>query len=236
MLLHLVSDIHLEFGPCPTPPGGEVLVLAGDIHVGTYALDWIQKCLAIYDQVYYVLGNHEFYNHNMQKVQYEWAKIAAGYKNFEVLDDRVHAYDGVRFIGSTMWTAAIIYGMNDYQIIQHGNDILQPVHTQMMHHISAQWIEDALAQPWEGETVVITHHAPTPECVVPKFNGNKMNPCFHAHMNRTIAENDIKYWLHGHMHDSIFVEQDGTEIHCNPRGYAGYGANTGFRNPLVLEV
>ena len=93
-----------------------------------------------------------------------------------------------------------------------------------------------MAQPWGGETVVITHHAPVPECVVPKYAGQPLNECFHAHLNSMIEKNDIAYWFHGHMHDSIFIEQDGTCIVCNPRGYKAYGANHGFKNPLTLEL
>jgi Icc-related predicted phosphoesterase len=236
MKLHLLSDLHIEFGQCPLPPGGEVLVLAGDIHVGNRGSDWIEECLKIYDQVYYILGNHEFYNNDLGKVKHWWQEAAKYRDNFEVLDNHVHTYNDVRFIGTTLWTPTLQGGLNDYHIIHYAGHTLTPHDTQQFNMIAVQFLEDALAQPWDGETVVVTHHAPVPECVVPKYNGNMMNPNFHCYLNDMIANNDITYWLHGHMHDSIFIEQDGTCIVCNPRGYIDYGANTGWRNPCVLEV
>lgn len=236
MKLDLVSDVHLEFGNMPVPKGGEVLVLAGDIHVGLKALDWIEECLKRYDQVYYVLGNHEFYNHEYHSTVRAWLEIAGKHENLEVLHNMVHAYNGVRFLGTTLWTPALRYGLKDYIVIKYANRILEPSDTQALYYEAQQFLTDALAQPWAGETVVITHHAPVPECVVPKYAGDSLNENFHCNLNYMIAENDIAFWLHGHMHDSIFIEQDGTVIVCNPRGYVGYGANHGFQNPLTLEI
>ena len=236
MKLHVMSDLHLEFGDMKRPPGGEVLILAGDIHVGDKATDFIEDCLYDYDQVYYVLGNHEFYGCNMQRVRHWWQEAAKNRENFEVLDNTVHAYGGVRFIGTTQWTYAKDQGLSDYSLIGFANRILTLDDTVFLHREAKLFLEDTLAQPWSGETVVITHHAPIPECVVPKWQGNEANSHFHANLNYLMEEYDIAYWFHGHMHDSIFIEYEGTCVVCNPRGYYGHGANHGFRNPLEVEV
>lgn len=236
MKLHIMSDLHLEFGDCPLPPGGEVLILAGDIHVGTKASNWIEQCLRLYDQVYYVLGNHEFYNHEYHKVVSWWLEAAKYRDNFEVLHNQVHAYDGVRFIGTTLWTPSLRRGLNDYNYIGFNNRILNPQDTAAMYLEAARFLEDTLTMPWQGKTVVITHHAPIPECVVPKYAGDSLNASFHANLNSMIEDNDIAVWVHGHMHDSIGFTYHNTDIICNPRGYVGYGANFGFRNPYEHEV
>jgi len=236
MRIDLVSDLHLEFGDIVVPDGGDVLVLAGDIHVGDKASDWIDIALKRYDQVYYVLGNHEFYQREYHQVIDWWLEAAKYRENFEVLHNMVHAHGDVRFIGTTLWTYGDMPVLNDFYYIKYFNRLLTTNDTRMFHYDAIKFLEDALAQPWGGKTIVVTHHAPVANCVVPKYNGDPINCMFHANLEDIIRENDIAYWFHGHMHDSIYLEQHGTKIVCNPRGYKGYGSNTGFRNPFTVEI
>ena len=69
MKLHLYSDIHKEFETKNNifmPPGGDVLILAGDVCVADDfnqdTLAWFQEVSERYEQVFYVLGNHEHYH------------------------------------------------------------------------------------------------------------------------------------------------------------------------------
>jgi len=61
MKVHILNDLHIEFEDF-TPPGtdADVVVLAGDIGVGTGALPWIERCFPT-RPVIYVPGNHELY-------------------------------------------------------------------------------------------------------------------------------------------------------------------------------
>jgi hypothetical protein len=44
MRLHVLGDLHLEFGSIDIPPtAADVVVLAGDIDVGTKGLPWIES-------------------------------------------------------------------------------------------------------------------------------------------------------------------------------------------------
>ena len=46
MRLHNISDLHLEFEAVDTPPAdADVVVLAGDVDVGTNGLAWIRSQL-----------------------------------------------------------------------------------------------------------------------------------------------------------------------------------------------
>ena len=61
MKLHILSDLHLEFGPFEPPPtDAQVVILAGDIHVRTLGITWARKTFP-HQEVIYVAGNHEFY-------------------------------------------------------------------------------------------------------------------------------------------------------------------------------
>ena len=121
MKITVVDDLHLEFG-YQELPGGEVLILAGDIaekrsiskalhstkpfphDVGDYPCwDFFEVECAKYEKVFYVLGNHEHYHNHLDKTVDDIKSLLAGY-NITVLEDDCEEYKGVLFVGSTLWT------------------------------------------------------------------------------------------------------------------------------------
>lgn len=242
--LHIMSDIHLEFGPIefdlPPKDKTNILILAGDIGVGTGAKDFILKMCDHYDAVIYVFGNHEFYYHQINDVRWRWDEIAQYVYNLYILDNSCAFFEGLRIIGATLWTDTrdplMQFRLNDYNCILTGTGRLTVEDTYRMNQKHVEGIETYLRMPFEGRTIVVTHHAPIQECVVAKYNGNPLNPCFHNNLNELIKANDIDYWIHGHMHDSINLVYEGTEIICNPRGYKGHCLNMGFRDDLFIEA
>ena len=80
MKVQYMSDLHLEFADMPIPDvAGDVLVLAGDIHVGANAIPWIEQCAHVFKDVIYVLGNHEYYGQKMWKLPDAIQASLAGY-------------------------------------------------------------------------------------------------------------------------------------------------------------
>lgn len=125
MKIHLVSDLHLEFADL-TLPGGDILVLAGDIleaknlkpsmynpdmvltpgersdrRPDRYARFMIEEC-AKYREVVMVMGNHEYYHGKLWKT-YEQLAINLP-DNVTLLENQTHEIDDVVFIGATLWT------------------------------------------------------------------------------------------------------------------------------------
>lgn len=116
----VVSDLHLETG-YQELPGGEVLILSGDIcearslatefrrtrlveHTpGDYPyVDFFNIECAKYDQVFYVPGNHEHYRGRFDKTANVLRDIMPD--NIKVMDRDVFEYRGIMFMGATMWT------------------------------------------------------------------------------------------------------------------------------------
>ena len=65
MQLYVASDIHIEFEDFVPPTiDADVVVLAGDIGVGTSGVEWAARH---YPElcVIYVPGNHEYYDHDV---------------------------------------------------------------------------------------------------------------------------------------------------------------------------
>ena len=65
MKLHILSDLHTEFADfSPPETDADVVVLAGDIGVGTGGIDWAARQLPVLP-VIYVPGNHEYYRQDI---------------------------------------------------------------------------------------------------------------------------------------------------------------------------
>ena len=71
MKIRILSDLHLEFFEWTPPPvEADVVVLAGDIHVGVRGLEWAQARFPSTHIVY--AGNHEFYGARLHEMLTEW--------------------------------------------------------------------------------------------------------------------------------------------------------------------
>jgi hypothetical protein len=114
MRIQLASDLHLELlrrwpHECLiTPaPGAELLVLAGDIHRGPRA---IERFALWPVPVLYLAGNHEYYDSQWEPLRSD-LRLAADGTAVRFLDNDVFTLDGVRFLGSTLWTDYTLSGI-----------------------------------------------------------------------------------------------------------------------------
>lgn len=88
--------------------------------------------------------------------------------------------------------------MNDYRLIRVSSDgfrRLQPRDTVALHRADLAWLEAQLAAPFEGETVVVTHHAP-----IPPDPAQDMDASYGSDLTALIERHRPKAWLFGHTH------------------------------------
>ena len=253
MKLHVLSDLHLsQAGFEPPDTDADVVVLAGDIARPREAIAWARR---FRQPVLYVAGNHEFYGASMDATRRLLHALCAG-SNIHVLDDEELTLHGVRFLGSTLWTDFNVFGqgpardtgveaasrfMRDFQRIRlhdEGDTLLTPEHSAALFQSHAQWLQQRLAESHAGPTVVITHHAPSPRSIHPRFAGAPVNVCFVSDAEYLLGADRVQLWVHGHTHDSFDYEVAGTRVVCNPRGYLREGRqeNASFDPALVIEI
>lgn len=253
MKLNILSDLHLGQGAIAAPrTDADVVVLAGDIGRPEQAVAW---AVGLDKPVLYVPGNHEFYGASIAGTVAKLKALCAG-TNVHVLHDEQQVIGGVRFLGSTLWTDFLLSGdgegraaaveealrsMRDYSRIWLDDGLLQrfsPADSASLFQRHSAWLGHQLAQPHDGATVVITHHAPSPASIHPRFAGSPLNACFVSRADHLAGGERVQLWIHGHTHDSFDYDLNGTRVLCNPRGYArdGVNENARFDPQLVVEV
>lgn len=230
MQLHILSDLHIEsteFDPPAT--GADVVILAGDIHNGTQGLEWAAAGFPR-QRVLYVPGNHEYYDGELRSGMAALASAARGL-GIELLDNTQTEIDGVRFLGATLWTDFCLDGAErrgeimqlsrpyivDFRAIRDGDRLFTPEASVRLHEESRKWLSERLAERYPGPTVVITHHAPHPLSVHPRFAKHPANGGFVSNLEDFMGSAVL--WIHGHTHNSFDYSVKGTRVVCNPRGY-----------------
>lgn len=99
---------------------------------------------------------------------------------------------------------------------------------------SQAWLRQALAQPFQGPTVVVTHFAPTLASADPRYGMTAGTAGFCNALDDWLPQ--ARLWLHGHLHCPVDTVQAGCRIVANPLGYAKKGEQQGFRPGLLLEI
>lgn len=256
MKLNILSDLHLSCGILEIPRSdADVVILAGDIARPQDAVNW---ALGFDKPVLYVPGNHEFYGSSLGATVSQLKALCVG-TPIQVLDCDEVILQGVRFLGATLWTDFLLLGegesrtlamrqaqdlIRDFKRIHlddHDGDpqsLFTPEACAALSQAQAHWLECRLAQVHAGPTVVITHHAPSPQSIHPRFAGSVLNTCFVSDLERLAGKDRAQLWIHGHTHDSFDYQIEGTRVVCNPRGYAkeGVNENPSFDSNFLVEV
>lgn len=237
-------------------PKADILVLAGDIHSGPVVIDWVRQHFTI--PTILVLGNHESYGHELFRTIAFNREKARGTNGQIIVLERAtwhcHHFAGqrLRFIGATLWTDFQLDGtpsqsmaiaqkrIEDFRAIQIERGYkLRPLRasdTVRLHNHSKAFLERELAQPFDGATIVITHHAPSRRSIDPAHQRNPLNPAFASDLEPLIGRYEPTLWIHGHLHHSLDYHVAKTRVVCNPRGYSPAQLNPDFDPGFAVQI
>ena len=98
--IHILSDLHLEFEDYFPSVEADIVILAGDIHVGTGGFSWAREKFPD-SEIIYVAGNHEFYHYTYQTLLEQFRIEAKKYQIHFLEKDKI-VLNGMRFLGCTM--------------------------------------------------------------------------------------------------------------------------------------
>ena len=244
MKISYMSDIHLDvgFGGIPLP-GGDILIVAGDlIEVRNtkdeqhYNKDHFHQFLGEckkYQKVFYVMGNHEYYWHIFPNAITDMREQLKG-SNVELLQEQITAILPEWFIiGCTLWTdykmgnpvamnIARTY-MNDHHCIKTPTyRKFSPADAHADNIRSKAYLKTEVEKFKDKNLIVVTHQSPSFRSCAPRWRiTGDINFAYHnSDLDQWIMDSpQIKYWIHGHTHDSHDYLLGNSRVLCNPRGY-----------------
>ena len=240
--INYFSDIHLEFGRLERPEtNADLVIAAGDIGVGRQGINWLK---GINKPVIYIAGNHEFYTHEYRRTL-NMLRNTCMNSNVYFLEKNVLIMEGIRFLGCTLWTDLLSQGekntnklstrLNDFRNIRFKDDLFNPAIFTRLHRSSLLWLENELDEPFDGKTVVITHHAPVP-LSWHETNNELKKIAYCNSLHEIISTYDISAWFHGHIHSQNDYQVLGTRILSNTRGYKNRKEIKNFDLNKVVDI
>jgi predicted phosphodiesterase len=259
--LHLEVHPNLRIEP---HPAADLLVLAGDIGsyqdgsqilAPDFGLARFSPRHGWPTPVVYVPGNHEYDADDFDIVH---ARLRALCEELDILwlERETCVIDGVRFCGTTLWADfdALVEpadGMTEVlrkrgKAMRAANFYLHKAATSRdgrpfladalrEHSLACQaWLVNALAEPFHGTTVAVTHFAPTLASADPRYGLTPGTAGFCNSLDALLPKAQL--WLHGHLHCPFDYVKAGCHVVANPLGYAGKGEQDGFQPQRLIEV
>ncbi|KAN0029841.1 hypothetical protein ACTA71_007978 [Dictyostelium dimigraforme] len=222
------SDIHLEMRNCLSdmtklkgiyefekkPNHRYFLALVGDIGSPIVKekllLEFLKLCSSQYERVFYIAGNHEYYNNRdmaIPDIIFKMRELISENQlsNVHFLDNQVYQLDEFKIIGSTLWSHVdeeheqVVSGcLNDYRVISVqleqmcGDDglpeksrTLKVSDTNRFHKRSVNFIKYHMGIRNKYDPAAIQNTGIPPPCIVlthhaPQFNDHK-NQTYTSH-------------------------------------------------------
>lgn len=248
--IQIMSDLHNDFGLKPIiRTDADIIVLAGDVDTIASAVPWI---LDVYKDtpVVYIAGNHEYYHSDILEIDDHLEK-SCNQANIYFLQNKMRVIDGIRFLGTTLWTDFHYNGhelrdyymkyakrnMTDFMIIKYDNKRFTPEKSFELHVDARNFLREHLAKMFDGRTVVVTHHGPFPGAISKNFLHSALNPAFVVDMSDLMLEYEPDLWIYGHTHGQFMDTYVGkTRVVSNPRGYPHESDNSPFIPDFTVNL
>lgn len=236
MNLQIFSDIHTDFLKDKkklwdvVTPKAPIAIVAGDIDAKEFEVT-VTEIASKFEKVFLCYGNHEWYHKDI-----EWRPdMSLIPKNVTILDRTSEEYQGVLFLGCTLWTdfknkdwvvmRSANDGINDFHVIRANNGgtrfTAEMAYEKHLHDKS--WLKTMIEQNRGKDIVIVTHFMPSYQCVhdMWKGSGNDMlNHYFSANCDDLLEMCEAKAWVNGHSHNKNWEMKLGsTTIWANPLGY-----------------
>ncbi len=201
--------------------------------------------------VLFVPGNHEYDGQDFEEAD---TRLRATCERLGItwLEREVVELLGTRFIGTTLWSdfdalgpasddnaatlgqqlkardkafRAANYYLKKNSATRQGLPMLADgIRDQAL--VCQQWLRNALAVPFDGNTVVVTHFAPSLHSADPRYGRTPGTAGFCNALDDLLPYAQL--WLHGHLHAPSDYTHQGCHVVANPLGYARKNEQVGF--------
>ncbi|MBY5431664.1 metallophosphoesterase [Rhizobium leguminosarum] len=246
-------------------PKADVCICVGDIANSIdESISFVLRVIEPRMEVILVLGNHDYYGSGIDFALDRARRLIEG-KRVGLLENQSLVLEDCRFIGATLWTdfsvsvgdddhvppeerrakalGLVPSQMMDFFSILHsderrpdGNGMVPINELLGRHRASRAFIDQELARPFDGRSIILTHHAPLMQSFDPNFFGDISNAAFASDLSDLIERRQPSLWIHGHIHKFRDYMFDKTRIICNPLGYHHERNYSGYRSNFVIEL
>ena len=190
----------------------DLVVLAGDIHNHAEGIRWAAQTFDPDTPIIYVPGNHEYYDGEFGALETAMRDAAASVDNLHYLNNAVWVAPSGRWrvLGTTLWTDFELFGASEAALAasfaacekvlldfrgpiqvawstdtaaNNGPARLFTVDDALaLHRHARAWLEQELAEPFDGTTIVVTHHAPHRASLAERYANDLASAGFINHL------------------------------------------------------
>lgn len=209
--------------------------------------------------VIFLPGNHEYdaldFDETHTRLRETCTRLGLIWLEREIVE-----LGGVRFVGTTLWsdfdalgpavndpTATVTrqlqardkafraanYYLRTTGTTRNGKPFLAEQVRALALECQA-WLEQALATPYAGMTVAVTHFAPSLRSADPRYGLTPGTAGFCNALDHLLER--VPLWLHGHLHAPSDYVHRGCRVLANPLGYAGKKEQLAFVPAMVIDT
>lgn len=253
--LWIMSDIHDDQNrdtlkhnlSLPDDVEADVCIIAGDIagRLSRMGRTWLEHQFRGMP-ILIVPGNHCFWKADLLE-EVDKFKESLQVDYIHILDGDATELAGTRFVGGVLWTDyqvsgnsaaakdAHLRGMRDFKKFKIGGagGKARPSDLEKEHWRIRTAIDQTLAIPYPGPSVVVTHHAPHPLSLTAGEVTADLDGAYASDMTELITRRAPELWIHGHIHTPRDYVVGETRIVCNPRGYRSF---VGLHQHKLIET
>lgn len=249
------ADVLILAGDIGSYQEGSMLVTQGDQDFGLARFSPRADLAAWPVPVFFVPGNHEYDGMPFEEAH---ARLQETCERLQItwLHRRVKVIKSVRLIGCTLWS--------DFEaLVPHQGPLTQQLKARekaeraadfylrktgttldgkpfLSDAVRAQaqadqaWLTQALSEPFEGVTVVVTHFAPSLKSADPRYGLTPGTAGFCNALDHLLPKANL--WLHGHLHCAHDYVHAGCRVVANPLGYARKNEQLAFEARKIWRV
>jgi Icc-related predicted phosphoesterase len=249
------ADVLILAGDIGSYQEGSMLVTQGDNDFGLARFSPRADLAAWPVPVFFVPGNHEYDGMPFEEAH---ARLQETCERLQItwLHRRVKVMNGVRWIGCTLWSdfEALVPQQGpltqqlkarekaeraaDFYLRKTGTTLDGKPFLSDAVRAQAQddqaWLTQALSEPFEGVTVVVTHFAPSLKSADPRYGLTPGTAGFCNALDHLLPKANL--WLHGHLHCAHDYVHAGCRVVANPLGYARKNEQLAFEARKIWRV
>ncbi len=239
-----VSDLHLEMsGKLPKIKRNAAnLILAGDIGnpFSKIYKRFIQIVSEMFDKVFLITGNHEYYNtdnYTIEEIDNSIREYISNYTNVYFLQNEIHHFnDEIVIFGSTYWThietqeeLIIKRVLNDYNYITN----FTVSKCNELHDLAIKSLEDHYAKHKDKKWIIILHHVPYKNLTLAKYHNIGYNSAFASNeYPKILDEENVIAIIYGHTHTPSIQGK----YFCNAIGYPSENLMRDYNKKLLATT